>query len=501
MTVLKKYIFCFLILTSFGLISCKKFLDVKTITALSGNNFFKTKDDYESFTNNIYQQLWNKFSNAPFFAAGGELRSGEIRPPINEPKNDGSARDAYNFFALNDLRTVLSSGRSWSNNFNYSSLTKWQEFYQVIQSCNILVNKSNADAGSNLSAGELALYKAEATFIRCFTYFYMVRLYGNVPYYTNSNQSQPLGRENFVSVLNKCIEDLTAVKNDLPFRYEDSSMNGFRASRGAVIDLLMNMYMWNAGFDAANKTLYYEKTVALGKEIVESNAYNLVTIENFNPVMLGGTEEGLFSLKQGVDFGNPNKIGFIGEILVASPDKDLINGTYSYAFYRSQYLQRIYDDPTDKRISLWFTSPYSNNGNFSMKKFTGPLGPNGFPDWALVVSRYADAILLRAEAAAELGRDEDAIAMLDIIRRRAGAMPFDVDDENLKDAIFKERCRELIGEGYLYYDLVRTKRILDGSWTSNPLTASQFNDNAWTWPIDASALNRNPFMTLNEYWL
>ncbi|TKC63663.1 RagB/SusD family nutrient uptake outer membrane protein [Pedobacter hiemivivus] len=502
---MKKYIICLSVAMIFTSLSgCKKFLDVESITALSGNKFWSTQADVESFTNNLYAQLWAKFSSAPFISSTGELRSGEILPSVdgNYNSNNTTSRVVYRSFGINDLKTVLVSGRAWTN-LNFASITRWLEFYQVIQGSNIMYDK--VDRGiPGMSDIDTKRYKAEAVFIRCFTYFYMVRLFGDVAYYTDAYHSDPIGRENFVSVLNKCIAELAASRNDLPWKYEDAAFNGFRANKGAAIDLLMNMNMWNAGFDQANKQNYYATTQLLGQEIVTSNAYSLVPLSRLPTVMEGGTEEGLFAFKQGVDFGTPNKNAFPGEILVAYPQKGntAANGTYSNAYFRSSYINKIYNLDEDDRLASWFVNPTANDGIFSMKKFAGSLSSTGFPDWAIVMFRYADAILLRAEAAAELGMDQEAVDMLNLVRDRAGASLFEIGSaENLKDAIFRERQREFIGEGYSFFDLVRTRKITDGNWTSNPLTLAQFNEGAWTWPIDASALTRNPFMTLNSYWL
>ena len=116
--------------------------------------------------------------------------------------------------------------------------------------------------------------------------------------------------------------------------------------------------------------------------------------------------------------------------------------------------------------------------------------------------RYAEAILLRAEALAELGQDGEAKKMLNIVRTRAEAPPYiGSGGQNLKDFIFMERSRELVGEGHHFFDLVRTRRILNYLWTYNPITLDQFNRGGWTWPISSNALNNNPYMVLNMYWI
>jgi hypothetical protein len=122
--------------------------------------------------------------------------------------------------------------------------------------------------------------------------------------------------------------------------------------------------------------------------------------------------------------------------------------------------------------------------------------------------RYSDAILLAAEAYAELpGKEAEAAAKLNMVRARSNAELFVPGSSqgayagNIKDAIFWERAKELMGEGSHYFDLVRTKRILSKQYTDNPLTTDKFNRGGWAWPINPSAIQNNPYMTLNSYWI
>ena len=123
------------------------------------------------------------------------------------------------------------------------------------------------------------------------------------------------------------------------------------------------------------------------------------------------------------------------------------------------------------------------------------------PDDNQIVFRYADAILLRAEALAELGRDAQAREIVNVVRERAQAdlAVTEVGDE-LKDFIWWERTRELMGEGHFFYDLVRTRKVVNSKYTMAPINVDAFNRGAWTWPIHPDALNNNPYMTLNTYW-
>src|SRR5699024_363558 len=164
------------------------------------------------------------------------------------------------------------------------------------------------------------------------------------------------------------------------------------------------------------------------------------------------------------------------------------------------------ESEADKRREFWFEDINSDNGDFLLKKYGTNVYDSGNenknPDNTFMIFRYAGAILLYAEAAAELGEEAKAIRAVNMIRDRAEATPYSGGgSEGLKDFIFLERCRELIGEGHKYFDLIRTRRILNPEWTMNPLSLDQFNRGAWTWPVHRSALNYNPDMKLNEYWL
>ena len=158
----------------------------------------------------------------------------------------------------------------------------------------------------------------------------------------------------------------------------------------------------------------------------------------------------------------------------------------------------------DERKVFWFDEDiYATNGDFQCLKFANVFmeeGEDNNPDDNQTVFRYSDPILLRAEALAELGLDTEAQSVVNVIRNRAKASNIIDTGDDLKDAIWWERVRELLGEGNFYYDLVRTKKVIKSEYTTAPMSVGAFNAGGWTWPIDKSALENNPFMRLNNYW-
>lgn len=500
-----------LVLCSTG---CKKFLNVVPKDQLTGNNYYKTKEDVESNIAFMYSRFFEKINETQVIGSIGEFRSGEVKvTPDHFKVNEGRMVEAL---GRNNLPDAINNG-AWRDRFHLWDITNWTKYYQVIQSANILISKLQ-EGIPGVSDKEKDQYIGEVTFIRCFTYFWMVRIYGDVVYYTNPYQADPLPREDMVSVLNKCIADMKSKMNSMPWTNSDPSRRGARASKGAAVALIMHMNMWNAGFDASKRNAYYEETAALGGELVRSNAYTLLLLKNWDQVVKGRSAESIFEFYRSINYNDNVNLDapFASQFLRWPYKNPRYNNQVSLWYFTSEYMQKLYPDGVaDRRKETlenngWFGDQYgggvySGEDHFVITKFAHniPASANSEvnPDNTFMIFRYADVLLLRAEALAAIGQEDEAIRMVNQVRKRADAEPYGGSGlENLKDFIFMERARELIGEGQRYFDLVRTGRIMNSQWASHPLNRDQFNRRAWTWPIDRSATNNNPYMTLNDYW-
>jgi SusD family. len=487
--------------------ACKKFLTVEPVDRLTGNNFYLSINDVEANVANMYSMFFDKINEGWIIGGIGEARSGEIF--VSPGANNEAARRVVEVLGENDLWAAMDPSAPWEW-YHYERVTNWTRYYQVIQTANILIDKLE-EGIPGVGETDKNRYLAEATFMRCFTYWWMVRLYGDVVYYTDPYNAESLPREPMVEVLNKCIADLTPHKDNLPWTFADPAQKGARASRGSVIALLMHMNMWNAGFDRNNREAYYRQVAALGTELIQSNAYRLypLTEEGWGTVMKGRSDESLFEFYRSINYGDNNAaLAPFGDHFLRWPYKfPRFNNQISHCYFIDTYMAKLY--PTgiaDKRADFWFEDMLSNSGQFVAAKFAFNVYASGNedanPDNTFLIFRYADAILLHAEALAELSRDNEAIASLNMIRERAEATPYSGSGgQDLRDFIFWERCRELFGEGHRYFDLVRTQRIMNSAFARNPLNSDQYNRRAWTWPIDQSARNNNPRIVLNEYWL
>lgn len=507
------------ILCCLALGSCKKLLNVEPVIKLSGNNFWRSEADAENFTNNIYRLFRNATMSSAMFAVGDERSA-----PVQCYSGAFPYRYDFDFLPANNLRALIAADATrlspsydpytewWQRNARYDLIPDWTPFYKVIQSCNIMEKEIDLIPDGAISLAKKNRYKAEAVFMRSMSYYFLVRLFGDVPFYREAYEQKPLPRMNMVKVFNECVADLAKVKDDLPWTYGDPAFRGVRAMRGGALALMMHMNMWNAGFDEANARKYYTETVEWGEEIEEigmnkEGAYKLIPIEQTYQIMFGRSQEGLFEIQLSDNYGEQTErerfkysIGLVNKSFYARNDR-----TYSEMQYNPAYIKKIYpEDQVDKRKDIWFdANMYKNNGTMQFYKMFNRSALTQSSDDNPIVFRLADVILLHAEALAELGADDTKAAdLLNVIRGRAGAelYPAEPGEGKLKDAIFWERCRELMGEGHYFYDLVRTKKILSSDYCYKVMSYSAFVNGAWTWPIHKNALKNNPYMTLNNYW-
>ncbi|WP_316814067.1 RagB/SusD family nutrient uptake outer membrane protein [Pedobacter heparinus] len=491
-----------------GLSSCKKFLNVTPIDNLSGNNFWKSENDVEAFTNALYAKLRLKLtSEGNYLNNAADLRCSNAT--VGNIPN-------MNAFIANDIR-VANLANTTSNSVAstyFRRINNWKDWYDIIQNSNIMVQEvGNMDAGL-ISETKKKTYVAEAVFLRNLCYFYMVRLYGDIPYYTNAYNEKPLPRLDQVQVMKNAIADLMAVKNDLPVRYEDQSKNGNRAMRGGAIGLLMHMNMWASSFAKDDKKPYYETTIALANELATYTEYSLIkpfTIENNKKLFKGGTSEVLFEIISNTNYGEgiPYR-AYSSGMFSHYPFKGNISRTSSNGFFQAAYMQKLFPQgEPDLRRDVWLETYDLGTTAFQLKKYSNTfVTGTDFSienDDNMVIFRLPDMLLLAAEAANNLSDDATAVNFANIVRDRAGKTPLNSTGTTLAYDIYLERTRELFLEGQYYYDLVRTRRIFPGGSLSEikpstTISPADFNNGAWTWSIDAAALDNNPYMTLNNYW-
>jgi hypothetical protein len=460
-----------LVCTSLVFVSCNKELDEKP-KSLAVETFYNTAAEVESAVNAIY---------VPYIQTGEGL--GLYLAQLESYVDFGFGRGSYgalNEFSGLDPTNITRTGNSWGM------------FYLSIRNANLVI--ANAPNGSSISVSDLARYVAEAKFLRAFDYFHLVRNWSGVPIRTESNMTErDLKRNTAEEVFARIEADLLVAETDLP----DIPSQSGRPSKWAAKTLLADVYLQQGkNAEARDKA----------EEVISSNKYSLVPITTtddlqkiFGPDVNGTTEE-IFYLKctRQAGFGN-----YFAMFLNHPGTKFHGSGGY-YAHY-SDKSNSVYagQDDADLRKGLWYSWDIGLGANSLLnKKFIDPIasgifGAGNDQPWY----RYADLLLIYAEAASRAGNGPTAEAMeaLNKVHRRAfGKTPtlpspvdFNLADYNADsfiDLVVKERGYEFQYEGKRWLELKRTGKAASTILSVKGKTIAQKH---YLWPIPVTEMNYN----------
>jgi len=361
------------------LAGCDKFLNVAPKDSLSGNNFWRDAADAETFTLEVYRLFRQGIGIERPTVLAGDVRNAPVVGRTGNPN-----RVDLNQMARGMVGTVVRTRRIddggtqqantfWVTHVLWNRMDDWNPHYKVIQSANILYDRAPqiAENDPSIPPAVVKRYQAEAVFMRCMTYFILLRLYGDVPYYTEAYHQRPLPRTPHVQVARNCIADLEEHYRDLPWTHGDPADRSVRAMRGAALALMMHLNMWCAGFDESNKRLYYEAVDRLGDELrlegmEQRGAYALLPIGETASIFNGRSREGLFEIPTNPNYQSNTGTGreqiesfrrhFVGHVLHAPYFSLNAASAESELWYQTAYMETIYPlGETDRRIEEWFT--------------------------------------------------------------------------------------------------------------------------------------------------
>jgi hypothetical protein len=315
---------------------CDALLETQSEDKLSGDEFWAQGNsaNAESFLLNIYNTFRKTtMTERPFITFGGDMRCAPI-----------TAASSYPYVGLLATNDMGGLRNRYPDDYRGGLIMQWDLFFDVVQDANILL----AEIGKIPDISELdrGRFKAEAVFMRNLSYFFMVRAFGDVPYYTNAYNEDPLPRTNMVTVLQNCLTELQSLIDSdpqaevLPWTYASYSRKGVRASRGSVIALMMHINLWLVQFDSGKKVEYYQRVVALGEELERNQGvYSLLEIERSSVIFKGGSDEGLFEIAQNL---NANETFRSEAIFSNNVSYSCLNRTQPVFYYSGDYLSQIF---------------------------------------------------------------------------------------------------------------------------------------------------------------
>ncbi|SDH07512.1 SusD family protein [Flavobacterium omnivorum] len=342
----------------------------------------------------------------------------------------------------------------------------WNASYNQIYSANAILE--GVDLSTELSEENKKLLQGEAFFIRALVHFYLVNLFGDVPYIkeTDYRKNATANRMPTQQVYENIILDLEKAITLLPENY--SSTSRVRPTKYVAKALLSRTYLYTKAYtQAAN-----EATTVLNQTAI----YSLE--ENLKDVFLLSSKETIWQLQAGISGQNTQEAA-VFVFLSGPPSLVALSDNLVASFA-----------PADMRKTNWTkaitdgTTTWYHANKYKERDFTGVSKEYS------IVFRLAELYLIRAEARAHQGDLIGAKEDLNIIMQRAGLAPaMAISQAEIITAIVQERRWEFFTEhGHRFFDLKRLN-LLD-----NTLSAVKpgWNTTDQLFPIPQSELSTNP---------
>jgi hypothetical protein len=411
------------------------------------------------------------------------------------------------------LETVQASNFTTLSD-NGMALYMWRSPWVGIGQCNTLIKSIENSGYEPGSIQERCL--GEALFLRAHYYYILVRLYGGVPLRLEPfepGNSTAIARASVDDVYRQIMSDCQRAIDILPAKSEYDSENVGRACKDAALTQMADIYLTRA---SKNKD-YYQHVVNLC-DSVTALGYDLSKCkyeDNFDATVNNGPEsifEVQFSGNTEYDFWGNNPQSSWLSTFMGPRNSDFVAGCYGWNQPTEEFMSQYEEGDKRKDLTVFYEgcpdfdgkkykSSYSNTG-YNVRKFlvTKAISPEYNTNPAnFVVWRYADVLLMKAEALNELGETAKACEPLNIVRHRAGlANIAGLNQSEMRDKIIHERRMELAFEGHRWFDMIR---INDGNYAVNFLHSigkSRATKERLLFPIPQTEMDANPLMTQNN---
>jgi starch-binding outer membrane protein, SusD/RagB family len=462
MTYLVPVAMCMLLLST----GCKKFLDTERQGAYDADNYPYPggSGPYDQFIFGAYNELRSFNVHSQAFITASSIRSDDA------DKGSTPADGGANAITMDNFPVLPSNG--FCN-------TLWLGYYTLINRCNVTINEVNTN--TTIVANDQIKQQtiAEARFLRAYAYFNLVRFFGRVPLidklFENPAQQNNIPQSTAAQVYAFIEADLVFAAANLPLLW-DSKFVG-RATRGAANGLLAKVYLtqqkWSQAMGAANAVMtsgQYDLSTSydrIFREEGENSSESVFEVQATASAAIPSNNGVQYAQIQGVrgaglwDLGwgwNTPTTDLEAAYEANDPRK---NRTIMYTSTNTTTFQTIYGE----NLPTGLPNPRYNNKVYTNPATRASIG-NRFGYWMNVrILRYADVVLMYAEAANEVGGTANITAArnaLNSVRARArggnnSILP-DVtatDQAVLRDAIRRERRVELAMEHDRFFDLVR----------------------------------------------
>lgn len=467
-----KKIVSLMCLATLFLAGCEKFLIEDPQSIQTPENAYTSPEEWQKTLNAAYGALQRVFVGK-YTITLGEFGTDEV-----EPYDLGWA-------AYSELKMYT---------FN-AQHPFFQDHYRV---CYEGIKRSNAviDMPEGSVAGNIRqVMIAQARFLRAVYYFDLVRMYGGVPLWVKSSIDDEImkPRASVDDVYSLITDDMIAAEAILPETWSNAADKG-RATKYAAQALLGRIYLqWNKPQEAL---------VQLNKLNGKFHLYaNLKDI--FSPANKNAEYENIFE----VQFRHSGSWGLEGSIQHSYWGPRGVGGPTNFGgwggFGPTNYVYNSYE-AGDKRKQAFFLAEYLGvtQSPATNNKFWDPQHGNVIEDDNLnfIVIRYADVLLMKAEALNEVGDGSAAkYQALNEVRKRAGVPEIDpstnLSKEAFADVVLEERLHELCFEHLRRFDLIRFGKLKSYLQSRAGITIQDHHN---LYPIPQAAIDANDAITENN---
>jgi hypothetical protein len=459
--------------------ACNNLLTEQPKDRISTDAFFQTPADAKAAIAATYRPL-----------STGALWGTNLQWALNAATDEsrvGPEEENPNIVALTQL--------SWTTTNPYIAGSNaaggaWSGLYQMITRANLVLARV---PDITMDEAQKAQILGEAKFLRALGYFYLVRLYGDVPLVrTPEEQSALGGRTPQAEVFAQIVKDASEAEAALPASWGATDKG--RATKASAEALLAEQYLWRKDWPNA---------AANAKKIIDSGLYGLQA--NYLSAFLPGSQnrnEEIFAAQSSSATGAP-------AIDIAAWEYPRnMNPNSNGGWGTWQPLQSFIDSyPAGdyRREVSFFTSGLDPSGKVvtflpHVYKYR-PTARPGQQDVNWPIYRYADVLLMYAEA---LNEQDQVRARA---RKGTGAetrsSPADLSPSlgqaAARAAIFDERKWELAYEGKRWFDLVRQgfSAFQTAEATDPTVIAANIQPSRMVWPVPQAQIDLNPNLTQN----
>jgi len=483
--------------------SCKKFLDQQPNSVATDQTTWKSESDANASVASCYSLIRSAFNAAITYYSYGDLISDEFGPVSGGDQS---------YLDVQDMNWGISIPAANTNDPRLK-LRLFTNFYTVVAQSNRCLHFINSMPVSSFTGDDDAArqsrknhYLGEAYFTRAFSYFYMARVWGDVPlvtdYYDDVSRAPQLARSPQKDVLARCLLDLDSARQYLDWQDPNSSDKVVRADKGAVFALLAHLYAWEGDYNHCDNVC--------DSVINAPTGYTLVDSADYTSIYKGKSLESIFEIAQNAQSESmrATDVYTITGVTLAEP---LIHNnlpTPAWTINTGLY-QYLYSDTDDIRPKLVFKELSTGGASaYECIKYANIQNVNANTSYQIalnniIVFRLADILLLKAEALAAKPAPDygTALSLVNAVRQRAKIKTplTGYTGNDLLNLITDERGRELFLEGHRFFDLIRLERIT-GDQQLSTISPGEFAAGKYYWPIDPSLFLLNSKLTQTGFW-